>query len=189
MTIDFAHQTRLYLGLYERELSRYFRALARPGMRCFDVGANAGYNALMLGRLTGAPVVTFECDRACLPGLAANVAANPYDVTVVEAMVGAEDGDGMTTLDSAAKTYGTPGFVKMDIEGAEGDALRGATHLLRDGKPSWIIEVHGVAVEDECLSLLRDAGYDPRIVDPSPFFPEERPLAHNRWIVAPSPRG
>ena len=46
MHIDFAHQTRTYLGLYEIELNRYLRRILKPGFTAFDVGAQHGYDAL-----------------------------------------------------------------------------------------------------------------------------------------------
>lgn len=37
----------------------------------------------------------------------------------------------------------TPDFIKMDIEGAEGDALLGAISLVRKRRTRWLIELHG----------------------------------------------
>ncbi len=62
MDIDFAHQTRLFLGLYETELNPYPRRFCRPGSRCFDIGGHCGYDALVMAKLTGGPVVSVDCD-------------------------------------------------------------------------------------------------------------------------------
>lgn len=184
MNIDFAHQTRLYLGLYERVLTPHFRRLARPGTACFDVGANIGYDTLMLARLTGAPVVAFECDAGCAAGLRTNAALNSFAIRVVEARVAARPGDGLTTLDAAAESFGPPGFVKMDIEGGEVDALLGAASLLALGKTAWIVETHGAGLETRCLEILDAAGCATTIIEQPGFLGEHRPDAHNRWIVA-----
>ncbi|MEM7145848.1 MAG: FkbM family methyltransferase [Verrucomicrobiota bacterium] len=41
-----------------------------------------------------------------------------------------------------------PDLVKMDIEGAEGVALKGATRLLNSGKPEFLIELHNFGSPD-----------------------------------------
>jgi hypothetical protein len=77
LPIDFAQHSRLYLGLYELELHRHIRALCTPGVRAFDVGAQIGYDALVMARLTQAPVMSFEADARLLPALRETFAANP----------------------------------------------------------------------------------------------------------------
>src|SRR5687768_10224557 len=74
--LDFAQHTRLYLGLYEVELNRFMRRFCTPGLRSFDVGAQIGYDSLILARLTGAPVLCFESDADLARRLATTFAAN-----------------------------------------------------------------------------------------------------------------
>lgn len=52
-----------------------------------------------------------------------------------------------------------PGFIKVDIEGAEAMFLRGAARTLRDHRPRLAIELHGLPVAIEVLDLLSAAGY------------------------------
>ena len=52
-----------------------------------------------------------------------------------------------------------PHVVKIDIEGAEALALRGARKLLRETKPHMIIELHGAEVAKEVLEVLWDCDY------------------------------
>src|ERR1700692_1299441 len=40
-------------GVYEPELARALEQVVKPGMTCFDCGANAGYFTLLLSKLTG----------------------------------------------------------------------------------------------------------------------------------------
>jgi hypothetical protein len=189
VSIDFRHQTRMYLGLYERELVPHFRALVRPGDRCFDVGGQGGYDALMLAKLSrGAPVVSFECNPEAVTSMRETFARNPYGIRIIEAFVGSSSEPGFTTLDDAAERTFAPDFIKMDIEGAEADALEGARTILREHGPALIIEVHGKEVESRCIEILSAHGYTPRIVDQSGWWAETRPLDHNRWLVCDRPR-
>jgi FkbM family methyltransferase len=48
----------------------------------------------------------------------------------------------------------TPDVVKLDIEGAEAMALRGAPRLLEERKPRWVIELHSGPVAAEVLEIL-----------------------------------
>lgn len=53
-----------------------------------------------------------------------------------------------------------PDFVKLDVEGAEGAALRGARRLLAERRPGLLLEIHGEPGR-EVWSLLRELGYTP----------------------------
>jgi hypothetical protein len=182
--IDFAWDSAFYFGLYERELDPWIRKLVRPGTRAFDVGGYRGWTALVFARLSGAPVLVFEPNPANADLIERNAAVSGMDVRVVRSLVGAREGDGWTTLDRAAEGHFPPGFIKMDIEGAEVDALSGARRVLRELRPALIIEVHGVDKERGTLEILRDAGYEPRIVDQRrALLKEERAEGHNRWVV------
>lgn len=67
----------------------------------------------------------------------------------------------VTTLDDAVAAYGAPTFIKLDVEGAEGDVLAGARRLLNSGagRPSWLIELHGPQCEADVKRQLAAAGY------------------------------
>src|SRR5512146_1209027 len=113
MPIDFAYQTRLFLGIYERELWPHFRALLRPGMRAFDIGAHDGYCALLIHRITRAQVVSFECEAARMPGLRETFARNSSQLAAEQAFIGFPASDGVTTLDGASRRHFFPDFIKM----------------------------------------------------------------------------
>lgn len=185
MKIDFHHNFRQYLGLYEFELNSSFKDLVRPGYKCFDVGGKGGYNALMMARLSrGAPVVSFECEDEAVDELHEVFSKNTYDIQIQKGFVSNVDDEKSVTIDTAAKKFFVPDFIKMDIEGAEVLALEGASEVLKEHMPHLIIEVHGKDKEEGCLDILNDLGYDIKIIDQTTILPEKRDtFAHIRWLV------
>jgi len=197
--LDFSHNTRLYFGLYEVELNRFLRAFCSPGLRSFDVGALIGYDALVLARLTAAPVISFEADAVFAERLGTTFAANGELgalISVRHATIGrSSERDGALALDDVAFSEGlVPGLIKIDIDGGEVDALAGAQRILREARPHLIVETHSAELERACALLMRHAGYRPKIVHQRQLWPEFGRSAHNRWLVAegtpqvPSPR-
>lgn len=187
MPIDFSHESRLYLGVYEIELNRHIKAICQDGVSSFDVGGQHGYDALVFAKLTGARVVSFEADPQAASRIRETVELNDRlrsHVEVVEGFVG--DGPNEVGLDEFAYSPDgfVPGFIKLDIEGGETAALRSATRLLRDAHPRLIVEVHSRQAEAESGRILVDHGYCPTIVNQRRVFKERRPTEHNRWLVA-----
>lgn len=183
MYIDLHHQFRQYLSMYEFELNPHFKRLVRPGYSCFDVGGKGGYNALMMAKLSQGKIVSFECEDEAIDELKDVFSKNPYKIDIVKAFVGEKEDSEHKTLDWAAKEFFMPDFMKIDIEGSEVDALKGASEILKVRKPHMIIEVHGKDKEEGCLELLAQYGYQPLIVDQNTVLPEIRSFSHNRWLV------
>ncbi len=191
MQIDFAHQTKMYLGLYEVELNKYLRAACRPHYGCFDVGGQFGYDALIMAKLSGGRVISFECDPEACAQMQANLLANPqygHTVEIRQTFVSdtADSSRGHSTLDDAAfSSEGfVPDFLKIDIEGCEYDALKGARRILERRRPSLIVETHSRRLEEECEAYLRGFGYEPVVVQQRRWLTDYRPAEHNRWLVA-----
>lgn len=66
------------------------------------------------------------------------------------------------TLDGFLSRGGhKPSIIKIDVEGAELDVLRGATETLRTTRPAVLLEIHGWgdAASDEILKLFSSANY------------------------------
>jgi len=187
LNTDFRWDSAFFFGQYESELDEHYKRLVRAGDRCFDVGAHRGWDMLLLGKLNrGAEIAAFECNPDAVPLIEQNAVLNHLPVRVICTLIGSKsDGNGNLSLDAAAKQFFVPDFVKMDIEGFEAEALEGATELLSTRKPALVIEVHGEAIEERCLALLREHGYAPALVDQRRRLGKERRgLIHNRWITA-----
>lgn len=178
---------RVLLGTYEEEQTRLFEENIRPGMTVFDVGAHAGYYTLLSSALAGSTgrVFAFEPEPKNLFHLNRHVKLNGCEnVTVVGTAVGEksgfasfEYGTGTGTghlsngakgnlivpvinLDSFCREQNTvPGLIKMDIEGAELGALKGASGILAAHHPALVLSTHGPAIHKECCAFLRNLGY------------------------------
>ncbi|MGH7930272.1 MAG: FkbM family methyltransferase [Candidatus Binatia bacterium] len=159
----------------------------RPGMTIYDVGANAGFYTLLFARLTGplGRVIAFEPFPENAANLLDHISMNRLDnVILVQAPLsarrelasfhaGASSSMGAlsevetplrmltVTIDELIASYGVPqpDVVKMDVEGAESDVLRGAKQLLAGRNAVWFISLHGEAQRRACTTLFTDAGY------------------------------
>jgi FkbM family methyltransferase len=77
------------------------------------------------------------------------------------------------TLDTLLDFFDSPSFVKIDVEGAEAMALRGACRLLSEVRPTIYIEV-GRDANDEVSSIFHNAAYE--LFDGSIPIHEQRPV-------------
>ena len=192
LRLEADQQTTLhvYLGTAELEIAGHLRGLASPGCVCFDVGSNNGYYAMALTRLTGAGAVAFDFAPEAIERIRRNLARNGElgaSVRLVEAYVTnvVDPVQRASTLDHLSEEIATtPGLLKIDVEGAELEVLRGASRLLAERHPHVVLETHGREVEAACIGLLRDHGYRPVIRDQRRWFREGRPNPHNRWVIA-----
>ncbi|MGH7503645.1 MAG: FkbM family methyltransferase [Longimicrobiales bacterium] len=74
------------------------------------------------------------------------------------------------TLSSIRADPPPPNCIKIDVEGAEADVLRGATRTLAEVRPVVFLATHGKAVREECIALLTAADYS---VHPIPELANE----------------
>lgn len=171
-----------WLGTYERDKQELFARLLRPGMTAYDIGANVGFYSLLSSRLVGPDgmVYAFEPVPRNLRYLREHVRLDGAEnVRVVECAVG--ESVGVLSFDESHDPHTgrlaesgrlkvpvknldsldtrPPDLIKMDIEGAEGAALRGAVETLKSHRPTILLATHGETVKGECLSLLTSLGY------------------------------
>lgn len=152
----------------------------------WDVGANVGFYTLLGARrvsITGG-VVAIEPVSANVAGLQRIVQLNRVGgiVRIIEAAVGSTDGfarfdpspgssEGkldekgslsvrLLRLDSLLdQGHPPPALMKMDIEGGEAEALRGASQLLSEIRLVVCVAIHGQANDLSCRQLLQGNGY------------------------------
>jgi FkbM family methyltransferase len=82
----------------------------------------------------------------------------------------------VSTFDAALASHPAPALVKMDIEGAEAAALRGAGKLLAEVRPILLCELHGTA--DAVMDVLDEHGYEVTTVGEPGVSPREA-----QWYV------
>lgn len=191
LQLDLRNQTQIWLGLWERELSSYFRVLSRNVETFVDVGAGEGFYTLFALRQTAASrVLAFEPSVERRDRIRCNLRLNSLDedarLEIRDCFVGDGASPRSVTLDAVVGEVAFPCLVKIDIEGGETLALgHAASMLARDTR--WIVEVHSAALERECAETFRSYGYDVRVVSPAWWrrvVAENRWMEWNRWIVA-----
>jgi FkbM family methyltransferase len=179
---------RCWLGFYECGKQQQISREVRPGTVFHDVGANVGLYSLLAAELVGpGRVFAFEPVPRNLAYLRKHLALNR--VANVEVLgvalsdtngcarfeieqtgfMGRLSGDGgitvpTATLDSLVEGGKVlpPNYVKMDIEGAELLALRGARETFQRYRPVLFLATHGCQVHSECCRLLESWGYECR---------------------------
>ena len=149
--------------LTEAEELSYIEQLVPQGCSLVEVGVLLGnHTAFFQKRLRPAQLVLVEADPACLPLIQRTVALNNVgtaDIYLHHAFVGRAGGTasmGDVSFETKALdelVAGSADFIKIDVDGAELDALAGAERLLSTGDPVLMIEVRNTtaAIVDSWL--------------------------------------
>jgi FkbM family methyltransferase len=197
---DAAVTPGLLSGHYESHLTAVFERYCTPGMTVVDVGANLGYYSLLASGLVGPSgrVIALEPNsencRLLLSSLRLNDAANVQLLPVAadaqagwayySTHVGSNggligDADLLSHPGTVVPTFrlddlvqGPVGFLKMDVEGAEGRVVRGATQIIERERPIVTTElkeemlrrVSGSTVADY-LGYFEALGYTPSVLE------------------------
>jgi len=79
-------------------------------------------------------------------------------------------------------------FIKMDVEGAEPQVIRGAARILKEDRPVILSELHPTQLErasavtaDEFLAEMHAAGYQAHLLQDAVERPAERPAEAGRY--------
>ena len=192
----------------------YARFLA-PGDLAFDVGTHVGDRSASFRRL-GARVVAVEPQPRLARALRLLFRGDP-GVTLVQALLGATEGEAtlrlntanptvatastafiaaadgaagwegqrwdgeiarpVTTLDALAMRHGLPAFVKIDVEGAEAEVLRGARQTLQARHPLLYLDTHQREAHEQTVAILTSLGYTITCLD-------GKPLAESKELIA-----
>ena len=196
--------TRFLRGTYGRTESKAMDGIVKKGDVVLDVGAHIGYFTLLASHMAGreGKVFAFEPLPLNLAYLNRHIRANRIEnVRVFPAAVGYENswqsfdlsgGSGRGSLTEGGGKellrvqvlsldmlfeegeIAGPDFVKMDIEGAEGKALKGARKMLEACRPVILLSVHGQAVQEECEAFLNELGYQWEYIMPSTLLARSR---------------
>jgi FkbM family methyltransferase len=180
---QFVDRTIYCQGEWEPLETALFAQVLRPGDRVVDVGANVGWFSLLAARLVGPAgrVDSFEANRATFALLQNNLALNGCSNVIahcravgeapglvrtarreagndgadtVELTDGGDDAVALVRLDTVLAGARLR-LIKLDIEGWEAKALRGAEGLLSGAEaPDLVFEY--------TPEFLRSAGDDPR---------------------------
>jgi precorrin-6B methylase 2 len=186
LDLDPATDTQISLGLYEQETFFSIRQAARDSAWMLDIGAGSGELAIFFLRQPKCLAVhAFEPQPAALAIFRRNLALNNLSEDFRLVIHPTFAGAGGTALDSLSLDLDAPGFLKIDVDGAEMDVLDSAGELLTQGKPDVLVETHSEALEAACIARLTGLGYRVKIIKNAWWrfaVPEQRPTAHNRWI-------
>ncbi|MCI0539114.1 MAG: FkbM family methyltransferase [Verrucomicrobiales bacterium] len=178
-----------WLGTYELRKQRRLSAEISPGQVVYDIGANVGFYTMLAAVRVGRTgrVFAFEPAPANLELLGRHIALNRLEqARVFPCALGAATGTssfetsnnsfegrlaptgtltvGVETLDHllAGGEIAPAHVVKVDVEGAEFDVLRGGERFFLEAKPKLFLATHGAALHGRCSELLRSWGYQLR---------------------------
>lgn len=177
-----------WLGSYELPLQTKFVEAIKRGSVVYDIGAHVGFYTLLASFLSGRDglVYSFEPFPLNANYLRKHTLLNGCkNVTVIEAAVGDTEGfslfkegestfTGMlspsggslsvriVTLDHLLeeKKIAPPNVIKIDVEGAEFEVLRGAYKILKEFYPTILLAIHGKTSRQKCVTLLEELGYE-----------------------------
>jgi FkbM family methyltransferase len=191
--------------VYEEHFLLTIREMAREGVY-LDIGAHLGTHTVWFAAACPSTEVhAFEPIGRYADVVRRNVALNHLEGKVTVHQIGLSDHEGTAVnymspehqfgfdesgsgvdetfptrrLDDVVQT-GRVAVMKLDVEGMEAAALRGATRILKRDKPVVFAEAHNAEVAAETLAVLAPFGYvaTGRVFNPTPTY---------EYIVPPKP--
>ena len=193
-----------WLGSYEHEKQKALQSQLKSGDIMYDIGANAGFYSLLASVCVGerGHVYAFEPAPCNLEALKKHLAMNQVqNCTVVEVAVSGFDGSAAfdlsgdrstghlaesgsvrvrtLTLDRFIQDSGArpPSLMKIDIEGAEFECLRGASGVIQKFRPMIFLATHSRELHTLCCETLNRWNYRLMSLDSRPVDATEELLA------------
>lgn len=174
--------------------------LVDPASTVCDIGANIGNHTVYFGKMMGVGrVLCFEPQPACYATLTTNIDLNGLSnhATAYNCLVGAVTGNGrlarfnsrnlggtafeqaadgaipMFALDDVitAEDLNSLDLIKIDVEGMQGEVLKGAAGVLDARKPAlWVEILEKDRVYAETAAFLAGFGYKAEKLGPNDFL-------------------
>ena len=175
-----------WLGSYEMAKQRLFGETVAPATIVFDIGAHVGFYTLLASLLVGhaGQVFAFEPLPQNLLYLREHLRLNKIaNVSVIDAAVTSQRGTvnfvggpststGHIAAQGQHQVRGTslddfvfqennppPDYLKIDVEGAEVEALAGGRAVLARWRPTIFLATHSEQLRHSCCQLLLALGY------------------------------
>ena len=190
LSLDPAVETNIYLGLYERETYSWLRRAGREAGSLVDLGAGAGELTIWgLSQNNIRRVLAYDPGPHRWKFLRENLRINRQESDPRLTQV--EDfflGDSRVDEDCRIlETLPEPILFKIDVDGGEETILNLLMPTLRNKRCLLLVETHSAALDKACERLLREAGYEVQRIRQAwwrCFYPENRPIELNQWMVA-----
>lgn len=190
LELDLQSEMQIYLGLWEQETHSIIRRAANRCKWAVDIGAGKGELCLYLLRNSSVSAVVAADPNPTDAGtfaknLRLNALSDDHRLTLHQCTVGTRFGD--ISLDEIGTGYIGRGFIKIDVDGLELEVLQSGDALLGAADIELLIETHSIDLERECIRWLNNRGYHCRIISNALWrlvIPENRSIAHNRWLWA-----
>lgn len=195
---------RFIRGSYEPAKTEAYLSAVKAGDVVFDVGAHVGYYATIASQIVGETgrVFAFEPHPFLNRFLRRHKQLNRLDnLTIITTTVGdkagevrfetrcglgtghlAEDGAivvPMVALDDLTESgeLPPPNVIKMDVEGAEIRALKGACRTIEKHRPILLVATHGAETHQFCVDFLTNLGYSLQHLNPEAIKGDREMLA------------
>jgi len=192
-----------WLGSYEHDKRLAIEDGVKKGSVFYDIGANVGYYSLMAAKLSepDGQVVAFEPLPRNVAYIHRHVTLNKLQqrITVIEAAVSEHSGTAFFDPDiSTSKGHiaregqlevrlvcidelvrsgeiPLPDVMKIDVEGAEAEVLRGALQTLQACHPLLYLDTHQREAHEQTVEILKSLGYTITCLD-GKALPESKEL-------------
>jgi len=184
-----------FLGSYKLSKQKKLQQFLKEGDVFFDLGAHVGFFTLLASHFVGdqGRVVAFEPNPDNIKYLKKHIEWNKRrNITVFEAAIGDRNclvsfdpcrrsamgsicSTGSMTVQMLSLDYlyeaaniPAPQIIKIDIEGSECMALKGAQKLISECRPVIFVSSHGGELHQDCVSLFGELDYRVDYIDDEP---------------------